>query len=103
MLSWHKPGQKVTPIDDEPWDFVKLTIRARIRRWWLGKKCGGPAFGEVCTIKYVRVEGVRVLLHIAEHRPNEGGFDAKDFRPVYPQAIDALRRLDVPVMEREDA
>ena len=89
LISWHKPGQKVACIAIagavlNPDNLPLL----------------GPKLGDVCTIAHVVSLGWGIAFVLCEFPPTYA-YAAGLFRPVYPQAIEDLRRLCAPVSTRE--
>lgn len=89
LLSWHRAGQKVACIDDTPVPnplFDKLTL------------------DRVYTIDKVHVPPEPYASHIGfrlVETAHPGFYGHRLFRPVYPQIIEQLRKLDAPIKQRE--
>ena len=95
MISWHRVGQKVVCVYDGAWWVTK--------EWWVFSICRrskGPSDGNVVTVDDVVFQDGEIWFHFAEW-PAPDVYPARAFRPVYPQAIEQLRRLNAPTPERE--
>lgn len=92
MLSWHRPGQKVA-----------LNHHSTGR--WLTDKSelvSGPVHDRIYEITHVVLDDGFLFFGLVGFGEFEI-FDARSFRPVYPEIVDQLRNMTVPTDTREPA
>lgn len=92
MISWHKPGQGVTPVNG--------IVR------WTNDKPGllSPIPGVIYRIRDVALGPSGPTFFLWEF-PDGRSFASRCFRPVYPTEVENLKRLCVtpPTKVKEDA
>lgn len=102
FLSWHKPGQKVAVVDGLDWDAFGCTYWGTFEPASWGDDERPPMPDEICTIRDVDFDTIdqTVFFGLVE-RPVRTVYWADAFRPVYPQAIEALKSMKAPMKVNE--